>query len=100
MHIVAGPLAVKGIPQNPGYTAVCIVDFSHIAIHTFSNPREVCVDIFSCKPFQPKKVHEYLLKTFEATRENSMFYDVRTPNEYGAVLPNQSDVSMPRAFMR
>ncbi len=98
MKIVGGPLAVEGIPSNPGYTAVCIVDFSHIAIHTFSNPREVCVDIFSCKPFQPKKVHEYLLKTFKASKEQSMFYDARAPHEYGKVLPFQDCVSVPRAL--
>lgn len=82
MTIVSGPHVVEGIPQNPGFTAVCIVDFSHISIHTFSNPQEVCLDIFSCKPFDPKKVHDYVLKTFKASKEHSTFFDVRYPNEY------------------
>ena len=99
MNIVAGPYAVKGIPINPGFTAVCIVDFSHIAIHTFSNPREVCVDIFSCKQFDPKPIHQYLLKTFETNIEDSIFCDVKYPHEYpGHSFSRRRGISVPRRF--
>ncbi len=101
MTIVSGPHAVKGIPSNPGYTAVCIVDFSHIGIHTFSNPLDVCVDIFSCKPFDPKIVHEYLLKAFRAKRETSIFFDVRYPYEYDRKnMPFQHCIAEPKGFTR
>ena len=101
MKIVSGPHAVEGIPQNPGYTAVCIVDFSHIGIHTFSNPCEVCIDIFSCKPFDPKVVHDYLIKALRASKEHSIFFDVRYPYEYDKKdLPFAHCVSEPKAFAR
>ena len=101
MKIVSGPHAVKGIPSNPGFTAVCIVDFSHIGIHTFSKPREVCVDIFSCKVFDPKPVHDYLMNTFKATKDTSIFFDVRYPYEYDSPLtPYPHCVSEPNGFTR
>lgn len=101
MQIVSGPHAVEGIPSNPGFTAVCIVDFSHIGIHTFSNPAEVCVDVFSCKPFDPKVLHDYLLKTFRTKKENSIFFDVRYPYEYDRTdTPFSHCVSEPRDFTR
>ena len=101
MTIVSGPHAVEGIPSNPGFTAVCIVDFSHIGIHTFSNPSEVCVDVFSCKPFDPKVVHEYLLKAFKAKKENSIFFDVRYPYEFDKKnMPFAHCISEPKGFAR
>lgn len=101
MKIVSGPHAVTGIPQNPGFTAVCIVDFSHIGIHTFSNPCEVCVDIFSCKPFDPKIVHDYLAKIFRTKKEHAIFFDVRYPYEYDKRdVPFQHCISEPKGFTR
>ena len=99
MNIVAGPLTVKGIPSNPGFTAVCVVDFSHLVIHTFSNPNEVCVDIFSCKMFDPKPVHQYLLNAFGTNTEDSIFCDVKYPHEYpGHSFSRRGDISVPRRF--
>lgn len=79
MRIVAGPLVAPGIPENPGLSGICIVDFSHISIHTFSNPCEVCVDVFSCKPYDPGMVGAYLWDTFEAPAEETHFFEVRYP---------------------
>lgn len=97
MTIVSGPHMVEGIPENPGMTGVCVVDFSHIAIHTFSNPKEVCVDIFSCKPYDARRVHEYLLKTFGSDIEHSIFCDVKYPFEFkhNKHLPHQDAISLP-----
>ncbi|MFN7088700.1 MAG: S-adenosylmethionine decarboxylase [Candidatus Paceibacteria bacterium] len=84
MRIIAGPIVVKGAPYNPGLTGICVVDFSHISIHTFSDPREICVDVFSCRPFDPKKIHRYLLRTFRASRKNSIYLEVKYPYEKGS----------------
>jgi len=81
MTIVSGPHVLKGIPENPGVTGICVVDFSHISIHTFSNPQEICVDIFSCKPFDPKKIQAYLMKTFDVNVKNFVYFEVKYPNE-------------------
>ncbi len=57
MTIIFGPVAVEGQPENPGSTAFAVVDFSHIAVHTFTNTDEVCIDVFSCKPFDYQSLY-------------------------------------------
>lgn len=64
MTLLHGPVVVDGVPENPGVTAFAIIDFSHISIHTFTKDRELCVDIFSCKPFSYHKVREYVKEEF------------------------------------
>ncbi len=81
MTIVGGPLVLKGVPENPGVTGICVVDFSHISIHTFSNPGEACIDVFSCKPFDPELIHDYLKKTFQVTDEDAVYVEVKYPGE-------------------
>jgi len=80
MKIIGGPLIVEGVKQNPGLSAFCIIDFSHISIHTFSQPGEVCVDIFSCKPFNPEEVKTYLLKKLKVSQKNLFFFQVNYPS--------------------
>lgn len=60
MTILNGPHIVKGVPENPGYTGVEIIDKSHISIHTFSDNNIISIDVYSCKPFNAKKVIDYL----------------------------------------
>jgi S-adenosylmethionine decarboxylase len=81
MSIVGGPLVLRGVPENPGVTGICVVDFSHISIHTFSNPGEVCIDVFSCKPFDPELIHEYLKKTFHVEDTDAVYVEVKYPKE-------------------
>ncbi len=64
MKILKGPEVVSGMPANPGLTLFAIIDFSHISIHTFTIPREFCLDIFSCEPFDYKKLENYVKQTF------------------------------------
>ncbi|MBI4359098.1 MAG: S-adenosylmethionine decarboxylase [Candidatus Nealsonbacteria bacterium] len=79
MRIIGGPLVVQGMDYNPGISGFCIIDFSHISIHTFSGPGEVCVDIFSCKPFNPEEVKKYLLKKLKADEKKLTFFQVSYP---------------------
>jgi S-adenosylmethionine decarboxylase len=65
MKIIKGPVAAKGIPINPGFSVFAIIDFSHISIHTFTDPGEFCMDVFSCRPFNYKKLENYVKKTFK-----------------------------------
>jgi S-adenosylmethionine decarboxylase len=80
MRIIGGPLIVQGMDYNPGISGFCIIDFSHISIHTFSHPGEVCVDIFSCKPFNPEEIRDYLLKKLKASKKNLFFFQVNYPS--------------------
>lgn len=54
MKVIAGPLVVYGdMPGNAGYTAVTVLDFSHLAIHSWDevSPGLIEFDLFSCKSF-------------------------------------------------
>ena len=79
MKIVGGPMVIEGVPENPGLTAFCIVDFSHISIHTFSVHNEICIDVFSCKPFAPEKIRRYLTDIFQADAARVTFFEVQYP---------------------
>jgi S-adenosylmethionine decarboxylase len=60
MHILDGPYIVQGVPANPGYTGIEVIDKSHIAIHTFAENNTISIDVFSCKPFNAKKAVKYI----------------------------------------
>ncbi len=65
MKILHGPVVLEGVPENPGITGFVVIDFSHISIHTFTATKEMCVDVFSCKPYDYEKVKSYVKQTFE-----------------------------------
>jgi S-adenosylmethionine decarboxylase len=68
MNILEGPHIVEGCPDNPGFTGFIIIDKSHISIHTFNNVNTISVDVFSCKPFNTKKVITFFKKMINFTR--------------------------------
>jgi len=85
MNIIGGPLVVKPPAYTPpGVSGFCIIDFSHISIHTFSERGEVCVDVFSCKSFEPEEVKAYLLKKLKVDERNLYFFKVNYPKEISA----------------
>lgn len=56
MKILEGPIVAEGVDINPGFSALAIIDFSHISVHTFTKYREALIDVFSCKPYDREKV--------------------------------------------
>jgi S-adenosylmethionine decarboxylase len=70
MNILVEPLVVMGVPENPGLTAFCIIDFSHISIHTFTNEKEFCLDIFSCKKFDYKEAYDFIQGIFKLDKKD------------------------------
>lgn len=77
MNILHGPTVIRGIEANPGLSAFCIIDFSHISIHTFTKTNNICVDIFSCKPFDYNKVRDHLAEKMEIGEGNFVFHEVK-----------------------
>lgn len=69
MKILKGPETAAGIPVNPGLSTFAIIDFSHISIHTFTNTKEFCLDIFSCKEFDSKKLENFVKQTFKLSNK-------------------------------
>lgn len=54
MKCIGGPLVVHSdMEGNAGYTAVAILDFSHLSIHSWDeiSPALIEFDLFSCKNF-------------------------------------------------
>lgn len=76
MKILFGPVILEGVPENPGITSFCVIDFSHISIHTFTDTQEVCIDVFSCKKFDYEKVKQYLADTFEMNPKKMYYKEV------------------------
>ena len=71
MKVLAGPLVVEGVPENPGWTGFVIIDKSHIAIHTFHEGNGVSIDVFSCKAFDEEVVLRFLEKHLPFKKVNT-----------------------------
>lgn len=78
MTILKGPIVAQGIPENPGFSALAIVDFSHISVHTFTKHDEALVDVFSCKEFDRDKllqeVQEFLSTPESTVRHKEVWW--------------------------
>jgi S-adenosylmethionine decarboxylase len=68
MKVLKGPEIVVGIPKNPGLTGFVIIDFSHISIHTFTNSKQACVDIFSCKAYERQEAIDAISNFFKVSK--------------------------------
>jgi S-adenosylmethionine decarboxylase len=60
MQILFGPKIVEGSPTNPGFTGLAVIDYSHIAVHTFPPSGALFIDLFSCKPFPVTQILSYI----------------------------------------
>lgn len=82
MKILSGPNLVRDYDKgHEGFTGFAILDFSHLSIHTFVDTKEIFVDIFSCKPFDYKKVRRYLFKKLKVTPKQVETVEVKYPWE-------------------
>lgn len=66
MTIVSGPWVVSHVNKgayDEGVTGLLVLAESHIAIHTWPLLACVCIDIFSCKDFDVKKVVNSIIKS-------------------------------------
>ncbi|MBI4193277.1 MAG: S-adenosylmethionine decarboxylase [Candidatus Colwellbacteria bacterium] len=79
MRILSGPHVAHGVPENPGISGFCIIDYSHISIHTFSETGEIYADIFSCKPYDPERVRRHLMVALGADGGRVTFFRVEYP---------------------
>ncbi len=81
MQILHGPVILEGVPQNPGLTGFAILDFSHISIHTFTDEKEICIDVFSCKKYDYDKVKQYVIKKFNLDEKFVKYVEVKYPKK-------------------
>lgn len=76
MKILEGPIVSEGFPSDPGLSAVVLVDYSHISIHTFTKYDEALIDVFSCRPFERNPLVDFACEYFGAKREESRIKEV------------------------
>jgi S-adenosylmethionine/arginine decarboxylase-like enzyme len=60
MKALIPPYIVKGAEHLAGLTGVCIIETSHITMHTFEKNNFIAFDLYSCKNYDEKKVIELL----------------------------------------
>lgn len=76
MTILEGPIIADGLPENPGLSAVVIIDYSDISVHSFTKYNEALIDIFSCKEFNKEIAIDYCLNFFGVDKEKSRIKQV------------------------
>jgi S-adenosylmethionine decarboxylase len=90
MHQLLAPVVVQATPNTAvggkdpgGYSGFCIIQESHISIHTFAKRGFVTMDIYSCKVFEPQEVIQYLKNALEAKDYDVIFMDrgLKYPSE-------------------
>jgi S-adenosylmethionine/arginine decarboxylase-like enzyme len=64
-----------GTGNKAGYTLVQLIETSNICVHFADENREIYLDVFSCKEFEPKIVLNVLKKYFKNESFNMHFLE-------------------------
>ncbi len=51
-----------------GVTGFILLEESHVSIHSWPEHQFAAVDIFSCRPFDAKKIQELLMESFNSDK--------------------------------
>ena len=51
-----------------GVTGFILLEESHVSIHSWPEHQFAAVDIFSCRPFDAKKIQELLMESFSSDK--------------------------------
>lgn len=51
-----------GQDSPPGFTAICMLDESHISAHTYADHGLIAMDVFTCGRTDPKDVLRYIME--------------------------------------
>ncbi len=68
MEVLHGPVIVEGRPHNPGLTGFAVIDYSHIAVHTFPNSNDLFLDLCSCKVFDVEVIEDYVQRSLNVDK--------------------------------
>jgi S-adenosylmethionine/arginine decarboxylase-like enzyme len=60
--------------QAPGVSVLALIAESHCSVHTWPQEGIITMDLYSCRPFPPKKVMDSLNIWFETTE--TLVYEV------------------------
>ena len=62
-------------PHTQGTSAVQFILTSSIVIHALDQLRAVYINMFSCKPYDPKAAEEFTMKWFDAANGSALVID-------------------------
>jgi S-adenosylmethionine/arginine decarboxylase-like enzyme len=77
MKILMGPFSTYSeMVGNRGLTAICIIETSHIALHTWDecSPHLLQLDVYTCSSLDPYQVSSMLLE-FEPSKIEMKYLD-------------------------
>lgn len=68
MKIIGGPILSYGAETEDGaqegWSAIATIDYSHVGVHQFMTSKQISIDIFSCKAYDPTVVVNLTQKYF------------------------------------
>jgi len=62
-----------GSGNKGGYTLVQLIETSNITAHFVEETDDIYLDVFSCKPFNPRDVEDLVQDTFRPASKNRIF---------------------------
>ena len=66
--------------DDGGITGYCLITTSHLSIHTWPLRNRFCLDVFSCRSFDPQIVIDYAREEFGVVAENAHWVERRWPD--------------------
>jgi S-adenosylmethionine decarboxylase len=89
MHVISQIRYKFGQDSAPGFTAIVMLDESHVSAHTYADLGLIAMDVFTCGSTDPRKILKYI-------REELDLGDV-TVTEIGRfVVPDEEDLAEDR----
>jgi len=71
----------KGSESLPGFSAIQMIETSHIALHTFSNNNSYMFSVESCRNFDDNKLIIFLLNYFVPNDYSDTVYSINLPKD-------------------
>ncbi|MGA1202698.1 MAG: S-adenosylmethionine decarboxylase family protein [Planctomycetota bacterium] len=74
------PSMIESDLDEGGVTGYCLITTSHISIHTWPLRERFCLDVFSCRSFDPQIVLNYVREEFGVVSESHHWVERRWPD--------------------
>ena len=81
------PAMIQSELDEGGITGYCLITTSHLSIHTWPLRNRFCLDVFSCRRFDPQIVIDYAREEFGVVSESAHWVERRWPD---AIQGNES----------
>ena len=89
MHVISQIRYKFGQDSAPGFTAIVMLDESHVSAHTYADLGLVAMDVFTCGATNPRKILKYIQKELDLG-------DVTVTEVARFVLPDAVDLAEDR----